>query len=246
MSAELVVLDTETGGLDVRKNPLLSISMLAVRADGLAETARLHLKILPPDGTLCEHTQDTDPENFKPLITHLTDVNGKVYDCAPNGTPLDPVYAENARISAGAARVNGFTWASWSDTGMQKEEADATFTKFVLSECIPKPMAWAHNADFDEKYLFYHLPRSHDLLQTPWYCTMKLLKTWRKRSGIQGRNRLKELAALANEDPDTPAYQTLNLKSGGTMLDNAHDALADTILCHAGLIWLTAKLAPQA
>jgi len=240
--AKLVILDTETGGLDARVHPLLSVAMMAVDST-LTEVDAFYAIVLPPEGTLLEVQADPNDTSFTPRIAYLEDIDGNRYECAGNGAPLDPRLTEAVRIQAGAARVNGFTWARWRQFGLTMTQVDDTFAAWVqrwFGEALPK--AVAHNASFDSAFVQSWLPNCFRRLDPQWFCTLKAFRALKLTApdGSKQSNKLVDLAKLVDEDPSTPAYGRLRTKEG-SMLDKAHDALADTRMCLSCLLWYQTK-----
>jgi len=239
MINKFVILDTETGGLTALLNPIISINLMVCRREPFAVLDTFHLKIEPPPGTLLQHSLPGDT-SYNPPVTHLTDVNGKTYTCTDKGVPHDLNLVNNPVITSGAARVNGFTWETWADKGVDAAVADQTYVGHINTWFDRKPVVYAHNESFDAKYVRTYLPRLYTAVQSPWMCTMLLYRNYMTRHGEKHSAKLTEIAKRVNDDPSTPAYGMLKTATG-SVIDRAHDAAADTIMCYAALIWLATK-----
>lgn len=239
-----LIVDTETGGLDPRVNPLVSISLIVFQVDPSKILDNFHIKIMPPDGTLMQIPVDPTDQSFNPKVAHLIDVNGQSYKCDERGNPEHPDLALRPIITCGAARVNGFTWQDWKDKSLPIAQADESFRSFLNNWFDHPPIAYAHNADFDEKFVMYTFPHTHAAIARPWLCTMRLYQKYLKATQRKASAKLAELAKVANADPETPAYLTLR-GNGEDIISKAHDAGADTKMCFAAIQWLAAKMGPH-
>lgn len=240
-----LIVDTETGGLDSRVNPLLSISLIAFQTSPMQIVDDFHLKILPPPGTLLQIPVDPEATSYTPKIAHLVDEQGNVYACSERGDPLDESLFSRKVIQFGACRVNGFSWETWRGQAVPLDQADASFKKFIDAWFDTAPVAYAHNADFDEKFVRAYFPSTHAAIAQPWLCTMKMYQKYLKDRKEKGSAKLGELARRANSDPSSPAYGTLK-GPGIDIISKAHDAAADTKMCFAALQWLATQLSPHA
>jgi DNA polymerase III epsilon subunit-like protein len=232
-----LVIDTETGGLDPRLSPLLSISLLAFETANVTELSEFYLKIMPPRGTLLQVPVDPASTAFNPPVAYLEDSAGDRWTCDLKGNPTDPSLQDALIITAGAARVNGFTWEGWKGHAVPLVQADNSFKAFIDQWFETPPVAFAHNAAFDDKFVSRAFPGTHGMLRQPWLCTMELYRKYLKDNGLRGSAKLGELAKTANEDTETPVCGTLT-----AYMLNAHDALADTRMCLGAIGWLAAKM----
>jgi len=244
---KFVVIDTETGGLCERSNPLLSVA--AVVADenfepveGIGDEKPENLRrgfvlhVLPPPNTiLAVPPEDMQSEDFKkdysrPIeyyynITTKEKLKTKPEDCQ--------------FINHGAADMNGFVeikdgkWDIASiDAYLAKslpvKQVDEILVQFISQAFKTKPVAVAHSAQFDIKYLKYHLPKLFANLHDKWTCTQKLLRKWYDNNNLDGYKKgattLQKLAELASYPQE-----------------GAHEALWDCLSCLAGLKWLNGE-----
>lgn len=228
--ASFIALDTETGGLDERLNPLLSIALVTADAE-LNEIDGFDLKIAPPHGTVLEipvqHEQDGITK--KKRISHLMDVwtgesiarNAYDYD-----RPLITAYA--AEVNGYVSVVPGVGWdlqaiEAWNTHGLSVQQAELTMCQYIRQAFETKPVAIAHNADFDRKFIGKHMPVFFSDLFHEWYCTCNSLRAYYKRNRIKG-----ERANLAT-----------GCKQAGYDIEKyAHEALADTRGCLLLAKWL--------
>lgn len=250
------VTDCETGGLDPRINPLLSVALL-VGDEAFNPIDGFALKIKPPTGTVLE---------VLTLADQLEGYRRQQVDEAP-GRPVKAEYfldvytgakcpdkPTSGHIITGiAAEVNGFValtpqgWdmsavQQWMKESFSAAEAQATFMKWLRQFFTTAPIGVAHNAKFDVGYVQMYLPelfnfyaklddatRKIKAFSSGWYCTCEALKEWNKKAGAQaGENaKLGTLTKLAGYKPD-----------------RAHEALNDCYSCLYGLRWLrTGKIA---
>jgi oligoribonuclease (3'-5' exoribonuclease) len=162
--------DTETGGLDVRINPLLSIAVVFAdptfkEIDGFA------LKVRPPENTLLEipvlSSQHPPTESrYKPrTIEYFMNVATGEMIPGPKAPPNAYI------ISAGAAEVNGFVgtnangrWdlavaRNWYTNSQSMADISKVYLSWIAKFFQDKPvMIAAHNATFDHKYVKAYLP----------------------------------------------------------------------------------------
>lgn len=232
-----LVIDTETGGLDPRQHPLLSISLLVFDRTTSTVLDQFHTKVMPPDGTLLQIPEDPEDTSFNPKVAHLIDINGATF------MPKDDLGVRPI-ITAGAARVNGFTWETWRGQAVPRDQADKSFKAFIDTWFDKPPTAYAHNAEFDEKFVLYAFPHTHAAVRRPWLCTLRLYQGYLKKRGEKTSAKLVEFAKRVNADPSTPVFGSLKT-AGDDVISKAHDAAADTKMCYAGLRWLAAKLGEE-
>lgn len=175
-----------------------------------------------------------------------------------------------------AAKINGYDEALWQRTGMTWEQAEDSYCQF-LRQWFPnpakKPVAIAHNAEFDDRFVKHHMPLTHSLIMQPWHCTMKMLKARREAEAKRIRQQVvEELLArkqtdVAIEPAVKAAIQQSKIASGKNRLVDlielsgfstetidtqspaqrlAHNALHDTYACLHGLRWLKQKVEKSA
>lgn len=174
---------------------------------------------------------DTETGGFDPRVNALIQVSFIIADADLN--ELDTfahrvIPRPGFTVDPFAAQVNGYNEAEWIRTGMDWEQADRAYSQYIQQWFgTRKAVAVAHNAPFDDKFVRIHLPSVSPLFFDPWFCTLGALKRWRTRTDIPGKNKLSDLADLAQ----------FKHASG----DKAHDALGDTKTCLAGLRWLMAQ-----
>lgn len=230
-TAQFVVVDYETGGLDVRLNPPLSVAVLAADADG-QELDGFSLRIRPPAGTVLAvpvlRDQRNDPTLYSPQIEYYLDLRTKEQfaQCPPN-VPL---------VQAPAARINGFVkiendvWQldsvdEWMLNSRLVENTERTLRVWLRQWFSPsKPVFVAHNASYDLRYCETWMPGLYSDAHPTWLCTMLwYAHVIGKRKGTK----LSDVCAAA-----------------GHRQGNAHDALDDTRSCLAALRWLRANHLP--
>lgn len=228
MKGTFLITDCETGGLDDRLNPLLSVSLLAAD-DDFNEVDNFEMQLKPPPGTLIEVPipAHQDPENKKKTIAYYMDVfTGKTFNKAerpPDAMVINAVAAEiNGYVEIGNnGRWNFDAIKDWNDKGMSSESADHSAAAFILGLFSHPAIGVAHNADFDSKFVSRNLPKAFAYYLDQWFCTVKYFRSWRQKTGNKGYAKLADLAAAAGYVP--PA---------------AHTAFDDCRSCLAGLKWL--------
>lgn len=223
--------DTETGGLNVAVNPLLSCSLI-IADDNFAELTNLTLKLSPPVGTLMEIPI---PEHQNPQIKAKTIA---YYAEVFTGQRVERADAAGAKyiITAVAAEINGYIpttpegrWVlefppEWHRHALGYDVADAQFCHLLDAAFTQPCVIAAHNAPFDKKFIEAYLPKYAAKIGT-WVDTCAMLKAWRGKTKVAGRNTLDELCVLAQYD---------------IAKDRAvHDALCDARGCLRGLQWLS-------
>lgn len=225
-----LVIDTETGGLDPQLNPILTTSFLVFQREPGKVLDNFHIKIMPPEYTLLEVAVDPNDPSRNPAISHYTNAAGEVFK-TKGGCPV---------ITAGAAKVNGFTWEAWKGCAVPLTQVDASLKEYINTWFSTPPVVYAHNSAFDDKFVHRYLPKTYSSMQTPWLCTMKLYQKYMKLRGEKSSAKLAELAKRVNEDSSTEmcGYLTKN----GDLISKAHDAGADTEMCYASLKWLGIKM----
>ena len=235
--ASFMALDTETGGLDERLHPLLSIAVVTADAQ-LNEIDGFDLKIAPPPGTLLEipvpHEQDGVTKRKK--ISHYMDV------WTGASLPLNAYDYDRPLITAYAAEVNGYVsvipgvgWDiqainTWNTNGLHVQRAEDVLRQYIRQAFSNTPVVVAHNADFDRKFVGKHMPTLFSELFSLWYCTCKSLRGYYKRNGVKGgKANLATGCKLAGYDIE----------------EYAHEALADTRGCLLLAKWLQTQEAVE-
>lgn len=215
-----IALDTETGGLDERLHPLLSIA-ICVADETFNNYDGFEVKIKPPQGTLLQ-VPKAGFFGLKCVAPHHTShyvdaYTRQVVDHSPN-TPVITAYAAETNGYVGADSKNG-TWDydamdAWNNNGQDITEAEEDIMTY-LAKCFgPVPpggsghiVTIAHNAVFDQKFVQCHMPRLFAMLKNPWYCTCNASRAYFKKRGVKGSAKLTEMAKLAGHDYQGKAHQ---------------------------------------
>lgn len=232
---ELAGLDTETGGLTARVNPLLSVGIVVVDAN-FDEVTSIHVKFRPPLGTVMEI----------PIREHQTlDVKGKSierYADVYTGATVADV-SQRPLVTAYAAEVNGYVpllsggigWdlrfpPEWHRGALTYKEGEDRILEWLVQHYgAGQPTFVAHNAEFDKKFVAEYLPRVFARGNPDWYCTCDMLRKYHARTkhlrspGEKGKADLGTLTKLAGFELPR---------------DTVHDARDDARGCIAGLKWL--------
>lgn len=242
-------LDTETGGLDQRVNPLLSLGAVVVdreirEIDGFSFTA------LPPDGTYLEVPVDSHvgfPGYKQRPISHYLDVW--------TGSKVQSIPEDAYVITSVAAEINGYlkviehpdghneydydAIADWHRRSIPLEELDAVYVRFIKQFFRAKPVPVAHNVSFDDKFIRKYLPELYSNLASDpnadgamWFCTLQAYRKYRKSRGLKNG---KGTCTLVQAVRDMVGYE----------IEDAHEALADTRGALALLRVLKAKQAER-
>jgi hypothetical protein len=224
----VLALDTETGGLSAKVNPLLSIALVAADAE-LQERDFISIKFHPPVGTVIE----------LPIPEHRTPtIRGKKIMGYLDGFTGQQVEDVSTRpiITAVAAEINGYmpikngTWdmqfpPEWHREALDYEAGTNQLFAFIAKWFNDRPNVVAHNAKFDNPYTETYLPKFFAVLGA-WFCTCDAFRAHnaKTKSGLK-----------ANLD-------TLCKTAGYTQLEidraQIHGALPDARGCLAGLRWL--------
>jgi DNA polymerase III epsilon subunit-like protein len=77
------------------------------------------------------------------------------------------------------------------------KEADIMLTNYLQQGFKYKPIAVAHNSEFDSKYMQKYLPNTFAQYRHPWICTVQWSRRWREARGIKGRCNLGEMCKVA-------------------------------------------------
>lgn len=224
--ARFLAADYETGGLDPRICPPLSMAVVSADTE-YNELDGFSLRIRPPLNTVLAvpilRDQRDDPTLFNPKIDYYRNLyTGEMYDSHPENFYV---------VQAAAARINRFvqieddTWvissvADWLENGVFVETAEHMLRQWLRQQ-FPSghPIATAHNAVFDRGYCKQWMPGLYADLHPQWICTMLwYAKVLGKRKGTK----LSDFCAAV-----------------GRPQLNAHEALSDTRDVLAALAWLS-------
>lgn len=233
--------DTETGGLDPRISPLLSLAGLVLSKD-LQETIGFSLLVKPPEGTVLEvpHPATMGVENKRKQIAYHVDAR-----TLERTNPTE----ENFCISALAAEINGFVtltdqgvWdmespKAWLQHGLELAEAERTWQKLLRQSFAACPIPVGHNVSFDLKFVRTHMPNLYKDFARDEQGNVLCVDT----CAAFRKYRAEEHKRLKKEDPKVKkgsAKLTDLAQICGYDLKNAHEALADCRATHAGLLWL--------
>jgi hypothetical protein len=253
LSCGLLATDTETGGLDPRLHPLLSVSAVAANS-AVEEIDGVSLKILPPPGTLlevprAEHCWTSREDLPKREIIVYVDVWTR------QAVPVSAVDTRTVPclITSMAAELNGYitqategghpwdltsAWR-WHAQSLPAARAEDALICLIRQCFTSKPIPVAHNAPFDDKFVFTWMRRFYDELgkippaavwctiQCRWLCTMSALGRYLSATGQPQGKGARKLATL--------------VKMAGAEHEEAHDALADARASLIGLRWLRDK-----
>lgn len=245
----LLSVDTETGGLDPRLNPLLSVSAVATTPD-VEEIDGLSLKVLPPEGTLLEVPRAEHcwvPREELPKRELIGYVNVWTREAiSPSAVDRRTI---PCLIESGAAEINGYVTKAtsgshpwdlqsawlWHSQSRYPADVDTTLVTLVRSCFRSKPIPVAHNAPFDATFTCVWLRKFYDelgrmpdsSLKCGWLCTMHYLGKYLDIMGMEKKKGARKLATL--------------VKMAGAEHDAPHDALADARATLVGLRWLRQK-----
>ncbi|MFA6132419.1 MAG: 3'-5' exonuclease [Phycisphaerae bacterium] len=208
----LIALDTETGGLDQRANPLLSIAIV-VADETYNKIDGFEIKVAPPRNAFLEVATPSTRglENKRKTLLHFQNVWTKETTMAlPEGAML---------ITAYAAEVNGYIGEDdihWDFAAVDKWNAssqDLPAAETDLLAYLTKGfgeshvVTVAHNAIFDQKFVESNMPRLYNKLKQPWFCTLEKSREFNKKRGVKGGGKLTEMAKLAGFDYDGHAHE---------------------------------------
>jgi len=174
----IIILDTETGGLNPDRNPLLSIGLVHASDNGIGD--QLSLRFKPPEDTWLEVPVPGDQLKGKrdKTIDHWLNLT--------TGAKQPVVEEKPSRlITAIAAEVNGFVGASETTPGWDMSKittwgGDAYATAAGrISDWLrvhPAHAVLGHNCTFDFKFVEIWLPELIRALPHEWACTQRVYK----------------------------------------------------------------------
>lgn len=224
----VLALDTETGGLSPKVNPLLSIAVVAAGTD-LLEMDHLSIKFHPPVGTVLElpiPEHRTPTIRGKKIMGYLDVFTGAAVADVTN-RPI---------ITAVAAEINGYmpikngAWdmqfpPEWHREAVDYDAGTALLFTFIQKWFVNRPEVVAHNAKFDNPYTETYLPRFFSVLGS-WFCTCDTFRELNNRTKSGHKANLDSLCKVAG-------YEQLAIDRA-----SIHGALPDARGCLAGLRWL--------
>jgi hypothetical protein len=252
--------DTETGGLDPRCHPLLSISVLVADAT-MQHVDGMYLKIKPPQDTWLEVpirdqmflTGDDAPRVLK------ADFYLNVYTGEVKSASEYVGQANRYEITAYAAQTNFFvrpgpdgkwdlqSYKAWIEAGVTVDEADRLLAKFLEAASPYKLTGVAHNATFDEKFVTAWLPLLRQRYAKPSDVVLQALgfapggkgglATYTRVGWICTVELMKAWRKKVGHTAGNNKLEYL-AELAGVKNDKAHDAYADTKTCLAGLRFL--------
>jgi len=175
----VLILDTETGGFNPARNPLLSIGLLVGDLGKVHST--ISVKFVPPEGTWLEVPIREDQLKGKYSKTIEFWLN------LTTGEHMPPQEEKPVRfINAIAAEVNGFVGASETVVGWDTTKialwGQHTYETglLVLIEWLAKQpklnAVICHNADFDLGFVEAWLPGLMKVVPPNWHCTQDAYK----------------------------------------------------------------------
>lgn len=233
--------DCETGGLDERCNPLLSVALVLGDAD-FNELDGITVKLLPPQDTWLEVPirahQTTGLKPGSHQIEYWLNVH--TFQRSASKPKQSWLIGPAAVEKNNFVRITNNGWGleamiDWMQTSISLEQAEQDLIAWMAMRCTKAPIGVAHFAQFDVKFFQAFLPRlclcfqqfdtqvrAKAEFRNGWYCTCEALKQWNKKSPTPGENA--KLGALAKLAGYVPAAE--------------HEALADARACLAGLKWL--------
>lgn len=174
----IIILDTETGGFNADRNPLLSIGLVHATDEVMGD--QLSVRFKPPEDTWLEvpvHADQLKGKNEKKIDFWLN---------LTTGAAQKPQAEKPAKfITAVAAEVNGFAKASETVPGWDMTTLGAWGTDDYVSGAIriadwvrvhPAKAVLGHNVTFDNKFLQAWVPELLPALPLEWACTQRVYK----------------------------------------------------------------------
>jgi DNA polymerase III epsilon subunit-like protein len=227
-SDNFVILDTETGGLNPYRNPLLSVGLVSVRAGQIDKT--LSVRFRAPENTWLEVpiAEDQLRGKMQKTISYWVNLDdGKTVPVSDN-KPL-------RLITAIAAEVNGFVGSSETSPGWDLgavgrwggetyADGEALVARF-LDEVKPEAVV-GHHCDFDHKFIRAWIPSIEEQLPCSWYCTQTVYMK-HLSNGVRKGSNLGALCKMAGYEP---------------VVDTLHTAVGDCIATYHVWKWLREKL----
>ena len=218
-------LDTETGGLDERLTPLLSVAIV-VAGEGFKKIDGFEIKVRPPRTTMLEipspPTWGLD-NKAKKIVGWMNVWTKDVTTAKPDfGVPVITAYAAELNKYKG----EGVSWEPkdiganidrWHDQAKEITQAETDIVAYLDGYFGKTAVTTlAHNVAFDRKFVLYSMPRLTRVLD-PWFCTLDISRLyWKVRDEKHG-SKLSEMAKVAGYE------------YGG----KAHEAFADVEACLA-------------
>jgi DNA polymerase III epsilon subunit-like protein len=232
-----IVLDTETGGLQARFNPLLSVAVVV--CDTELNVVEGHgTKISPPDNCLLQIPIPQDMFNEKtwnPRTAYWLNLT--------TGEHVDASFKPLMSIAAKAAEINGFITAGpdgkwdlescrpWIANGLPRERVESSYRQLLRTafgeDLAPGSLrTMAYNGSFDAAFLREHMPNLMYDLAPKWLdpCEMAKKMMQAKTPGLKKGWKLVQMA-----------------KEAGYEEHAAHDAYGDCLACLAVFRWLQAQ-----
>ena len=147
-----LVFDWETGGLSSKKNPVVELAMIALRADNFEEIGRIDNIIVPYDkkGQVCDYDltehliKDIDKKSPKEDQDAISEINSIIEEMH------DFVYTE------GAMNVHGVTESDFIQKGIEPIELVNKLVNLASEAKVnnfSKAVLVGHNPDFDRNFM---------------------------------------------------------------------------------------------
>lgn len=202
-------MDTETGGLNADRNPLLSVGLVHATNDALGDSLSIRFK--PPEDTWLEvptHADQLKGKNSKTIELWLNLSTGEQH--------LPQQEKPSKFITAVAAEVNGFVKASETIPGWDMASIGGWGTDDYASGAV-KLAEWAkahpsnavlgHNVNFDHKFLSMWLPELLPVLPMEWACTQQVYKNAFLNGATKGSS-VGAICKVAGYEPPEGALHT--------------------------------------
>lgn len=205
----IIILDTETGGVNARRNPLLSIGLVHATEEKLGDAISIRFK--PPEDTWIEVPilADQVKGKYSKEIEFWLNLS--------TGETQKPGEEKPAKlIAAVAAEVNGFvkmseTKPGWDMLSMGAWGTDDYATGAVkLAEWIkshPSNATLGHNVNFDNMFIEAWLPELLPVLPLEWACTQQVYKKAYLNNATKGSS-VEAICKVAGYNPPEGALHT--------------------------------------